>query len=604
MSTVHAHLCVSRKLAILAATLIGAAQSVSAGSVQVRAVAIDGDAAPGTSAVFTRLDSAAPVFNANGDVVFRGTLSGSGVTAMNDRGIWAEQFEILALVAREDDIAPDSNGARFHAFLDPQIGDDGRNAFRAFLRGPGVTSANGVGFWSGIPGDVRLVARQGEPAPDTVPDTNYSIFNQIFLSAASNAGFFSLLSGAAVDATNFRGIWSEEDGVLSLAARMGDPAPGTASGVVFDNFSAPLVNGLGQTAFRASLSGPGVDGTNSLGFWTGSAAGLQLVAREGAAAPGFGKDAIFASFANAQSDNIPAFNDISEVAFTGAAGGANIAPAEDRAIWVRSGGTTTLLVREGATAPETIDGALFADVFVSEIPGWPGDPFTIPTFTSLTLNGAGDTGFLAGLAGNGVTPLNDLGIFVGSEQAVDLVVRRGDTAAGTSADTRFAFFGFLPHQAISVNENGDVMFFGILVGPGVDFTNNSGIWAQDDAGALTLIARTGGSLAVAPDDTRTIAAISVLTGSGGEDGRDRAFNNAGQVVYGASFTDGTAGVFVASLCAADLNSDRVVNFAEVELLTDNLGCGGFGCGGDVDGDFDADVVDLALLQTRFGNVCQ
>ena len=81
-------------------------------------VAISGGQAPGTESgiEFANL-SHAPVINAAGHTAFHASLSGAGVNADNDAGIWSEGFGDLALVAREGSQAPGTpNGVRFKAF--------------------------------------------------------------------------------------------------------------------------------------------------------------------------------------------------------------------------------------------------------------------------------------------------------------------------------------------------------------------------------------------------------------------------------------------------------------------------------------------------------
>ena len=49
------------------------------------------------------------------------------------------------------------------------------------------------------------------------------------------------------------------------------------------------------------------------------------------------------------------------------------------------------------------------------------------------------------------------------------------------------------------------------------------------------------------NDLRTIDRVSLTVGSGGEDGQGTSFNNAGQLAFWLSFTDGSEGIFVATI---------------------------------------------------------
>jgi hypothetical protein len=71
-------------------------------------------------------------------------------------------------------------------------------------------------------------------------------------------------------------------GVTQTVAVTGDAAPGTAAGVSFSFFSGPMLNDAGQVAFWSSLTGS----VNNEGIWRGAPGSLSLVARKGSQAPG------------------------------------------------------------------------------------------------------------------------------------------------------------------------------------------------------------------------------------------------------------------------------------------------------------------------------
>ncbi len=108
--------------------------------------------------------------------------------------------------------------------------------------------------------------------------------------SVSNSGrlsFLASLTGSGVTSQNRDGIWSEGLGELALIARTGDRAPDTPDGVVFDSFLAGsdfAANGVGQLLFHARLRGPGVSSSNNnhLGFWAQLPTGeVKLLARHG-----------------------------------------------------------------------------------------------------------------------------------------------------------------------------------------------------------------------------------------------------------------------------------------------------------------------------------
>ena len=537
---------------------------------------------------FAAFNTAVAVINNSGHTSFRTRVKGPGIVANgNDQGIWSEASGILDLVARNDDPAPvEGTGVEFKSLFDPQIGNPGATSFSGFIRGTGVViGSNDMGIWSDASGSLSLVARRGSPAPGLV-DVDFSVFNSPVSASTGQSTFFSLLQGSGVGSTDYRSIWSEGGGSLHLVARMGSPAPGAEPDTVFDNFGQPVINAAGQIAFQATLSGPGVDPTNSLAFFSEGTGTLDLVAREGASAPGVGPGVLFDDFNNIW----PTLNDLGQTAFSAGIVGPGVSDLNDRGVWSEGSGTLALVAREGDQAPGTAPGVVFSEVLVSEIPGYPGDPFFVPAFEGHVIDGAGRTAFAAGLSGPAVDETNNLGIWSEGTGSLTLVARTGSQAPGTGAGVNFAFFGYLINDAMAMNASGRLALRGVLVGAGVDSSNNTGIWAQDLGGALRLVIRAGDSFELAPGDTRTVAGLGFASGSGGQDGRRTGFNDLGQVAFVAAFTDGSSGVFVASPClAADVNADSFIDVADVgpfaTVLVDPSGASEYErCAADVNGD--------------------
>ncbi|MGB0717183.1 MAG: DUF7453 family protein, partial [Phycisphaerae bacterium] len=483
---------------------------------------MSGDPAPGTEpeTEFFTFSSTYPVINAQGQVAFEAWLAGPGVTNDNDRGIFSESSGALDLVIREDAPAPGTEtGTEFAGFLDPLYADDGSIGLHGFLRGPGVVlNENHIGVWTGSSGTLTLHARLGSQAPGLETGTNFSVFNSHALGHNGHIAFFSLLTGTGVDSTNYRSLWSDSSGALALLARMGSQAPGTDSGVVFDHFSPPVVNGFGLTSFRATVSGPGVDNSNNLGIWSDGFGSLLLVARAGDFAVGAGPGVFFGDFNNVE----PTINDAGDTAFQVGLTGTGVDDTNDRGVWAQTSGELALIAREGDQAPGTAAGTVFSEVFIDEIPLFPGDPFFM-TFRGPIQNAAGHTSFVAGITGAGVDETNQLGIWSEGSGTLELVARTGDVAPGVNDGAVFSFFGFIPTNPINMNANGDIAFMGVLNGENVDSSNVSGIWAQKD-GELQLVIRAGDEIEVAPGDMRTVSWPSILSGSGREDGREVVFN--------------------------------------------------------------------------------
>jgi hypothetical protein len=106
-----------------------------------------------------------------------------------------------------------------------------------------------------------------------------------------------------------------------------------------------------------------------------------------------------------------------------------------------------------------------------------------------------------------------------------------------------------------INKNGQTAFLAGLDGSKVTDANDRAIVAQDVNGSLRLIALEGDLIEVAPGDARQISTLRFL-GSGTEDFRElqtqslnNGFNDRGEIIFVATFTDGTSGVFLSSLVA-------------------------------------------------------
>jgi hypothetical protein len=122
------------------------------------------------------------------------------------------------------------------------------------------------------------------------------------------------------------------------------------------------------------------------------------------------------------------------------------------------------------------------------------------------------------------------------------VVRAGEAAPGGGGAV-FSDFG-----NPSINEAAWLAFTATLSGPGVSTANDRGIWVRDSSGRLLLVAREGNALDTGGGASRTILSLEMFEdAAAGEDGFASAFNNAGQVAFRATFTDGSSGVFVASV---------------------------------------------------------
>jgi hypothetical protein len=133
------------------------------------------------------------------------------------------------LVARRGLPAPEANGADFSTLIGETLATSDDLAFKATLRGPGVSSRNNEGLWSERFGSVQLIASKGAPAP--VPGSATGVTWRTVLKFWALTGdrvlFTARLQGADVSSRNDLSLWlATSDGNLTLLLREGAAAPG------------------------------------------------------------------------------------------------------------------------------------------------------------------------------------------------------------------------------------------------------------------------------------------------------------------------------------------------------------------------------------------
>lgn len=530
-------------------------QPSSVRAAELRTVALTGQPAPGAhdGAVYGSFGSYVVedfvihgvVLNDAGQVAFRANLTGDDVDSANDQGVWSEGTGSLALVARTGNQAPGApSGVNFSRdpaleIFSPVINDAGQTAFY------GATTDGGLGFWSEGSGSLAPVARSGGQAPGTPSGVNFTFANLYefldtpVLNNAGQTSFRSYLSGPGVNSGNNIGLWSEGTGTVALVVREGNPAPGLPGVSFASPFEAGL-NDAGQMTFFSYLRGSGVNSSNDRSLWSDGSGSMALVVRTGDPAPGM-PDGVTID----RLTNIEAINNVGQVAFHAGLSSEDSVYDFNEGLWLEDSGSFTLLALRGTQAPGMPSGVLFEAVGAGPV-----------------LNDAGQVLSSALLTGPGVDSSNDVaGYLTDKFGNVMLIGRNGDPAPGTPAGTILANPGVF-HGVPMLNNAGQFAYSNGLAGPGVDSTNDFGIWASDLHGQVHLIARKGDQIEVAVGDSRTVSDLSFVGGNSTSNGWPSSFNNLGQLAFWASFTDGSEGVFVSNTAAhlaGDFNGDGTVD---------------------------------------------
>lgn len=371
---------------------------------------------------------------------------------------------------------------------------------------------------------VRTVALAGQSAPGG------GQFSEVFTPVLNRFGQAAFYATAGS-----QGIWSEGTGTLSKVAKIGDAAPGitnaTFSTFTVNLFSTLKINDLGQTAFAAQVTGPGIVGTpsansNSRGVWSGTTNGLSLMAREGetitdGASPG---TLSFNRFV------FPALNNSGSVSLIGAmfdftpglttdtllirpsTGNGLVARTSMQAVGMSvnvfygsfiTGLSSQALLNDNGQTAFNASTTFFPGIWKGSAnnlslvagsrqaaPGMPAG-WQFFSLSDPSINNDGHTVFysILQLNGNQFVP-NNHSVWSDRSGTPSLVAREGDAAPGLSSVLLGPMWQSTSWQAPLINQKGNIAFATTLTGSGVTTANDSAIFS-DGFGAMAPVAREG-----------------------------------------------------------------------------------------------------------------
>lgn len=507
-----------------------------------------------------------------------------GLPQFSEASVFVEDFETVALSGGQ--VPGAAPGVVFKGFETPSLNALGEVAFIGDidLLSPGINTPNDRGVYKGAPGSLSEVIREGDQAPGAAQGVVFSYLEDLSINAAGDVVFFGNLFGPGVLSANNQGLYTTVTGPLTEVAREGAQAPNAPAGAVFRTLQTPAFSSSGHLVFTAGLIGTDVERLiNSGALYLGGIAPLQELARNGAQAPD-APDGLFlrgylGTVVNASgnissqfwlrteteefpsTDSIytinsagtllfelveggpapdqvagvtitslgnPVINNTGQISFRASLGGTGIDLSNDRVIYSGIPGTLNQVARSGDQVPDAPTGAVF------------------DAFANTMIDAEGNIAFQAQLTGVGIDTTNDFGLYTDRGGVLAKIVQKGDDAPGTSAGIQFGPIG----PQLMGNASGQIVFSTRVVGAGVDASNDDAIYATDRVGSLVLIAREGDLFDVDGDplaeDLRTISELSVLFDAGTQDGRPISLNDAGQIVFHATFTDGSEGVFISN----------------------------------------------------------
>jgi hypothetical protein len=192
-----------------------------------------------------------------------------------------------AIAGRTDTLAPGADGGLFWTTSARVMNNHGEIALAGSMHA-GVAEDRDTAFWIGTPGNLRMVAREGDAAPGIAggvfgrkPDPDF-VTGGFNTTGFNDNGSVLFTAPVLVGEDETSGMWiASNDGIEKVYAD-GEAAPGCEEGISFTSWDGvPKITPGDRAAFFASITGPGVNDDNDRGLWLGKSGDLQLVAREG-----------------------------------------------------------------------------------------------------------------------------------------------------------------------------------------------------------------------------------------------------------------------------------------------------------------------------------
>ena len=284
-----------------------------------------------TYAVLTRSQ-----ISPTGAILFEGTAGGHST-------VWAGTSDSPQVIALSNAPVPGDPNLEFGSLgaADVKMNASGQ-----------VVIQDSQTLWAGAKGDIRLVARYGDPFPGSGPAETYGYLGPTGpdINGAGQVAFTADING-----TTSRlgyGVWAGNPAAPVLVARTGSHAPGTGANTVFWTLlggQGPELNSAGQVLFGGIVSTPGAPLTS--GIWMGAPDSLKLVALQGSQAEG-----LPLGYAYSGGFTRVLLGDAGEVAFTSGISGPDVTPGvNDYALWAGTPDTLHVIARTGDTI-EVADG--------------------------------------------------------------------------------------------------------------------------------------------------------------------------------------------------------------------------------------------------------
>ncbi len=556
---IHSVTCIILSLVLL----VNVATTQPCGAaVSYQTISMVGYPVPEIGPYTTVLGVSLPVINNAGEVAY--VISTSSWNQTNS--LWAGDIESPEMIANfysevpgeGSDVYLSISGGNNFSPADSRwrsynlvLNDQGSISFGALYYGTSIVGTNDQAILTTGADGLDKVIRDGDLVPEFGSDV---VVEKIYAPLFTNSGQTLVqyqVSGTGIDTTNDWAISIYDGSSLQTVLRRGQDAPDTSDGSTILVFSHVQIGDSGQVIIRASMSDPDSLSGYTFGLWAGQPSSLKLIARQGDPAPGLDAGGVFAYFRDV------AINSTGSVVFTSEYDQSS--PYE--AMWQYENGSTRLVAEPGDILP-----GLVRDVELVRIIGNP------------VINQAGQIAFKCSFYDPQVD-YSYVGIWIEDHGELIPIIQTSRRIPGVEEGSLHYMRQFY------LNGAGQVAFVSSL--DGVDFTigEDTGLFVTDRNGLPQLITATGMLFDVNDDplieDLRTVSEIELVgqetdpeTGrrnnAGDNTGLPRAFNDNGQIVFHLTFTDGTEGIFLASVSIpGDLNSDGYVGLDDLDIVLDH-----------------------------------
>ena len=272
----------------------------------------------------------------NGTLYVSGYLAGPGVTGANDRARWIGTRDNLELVYREGMQAPGCDaGVVFASASYIAHNDAGQISFRGSLIGPGVTSENDTGHWLGGPGTLTKIARQGDQVPEMDEGVTWKTAGceTDVTNGASDLAECSYVEGPGVTEADDKVLFLGKSDSRQLVVREGDPAPEAGLGVYLASFGNCLVNNRAEAFYYVKYAGPGITDSNEWAVHFGPYGAGQLTLRDGGRAPTFPPDVTLSRVGTMPGS--AALNDVGDIIAPTEITGPGVTDDDKVVLWLR-----------------------------------------------------------------------------------------------------------------------------------------------------------------------------------------------------------------------------------------------------------------------------